>query len=99
MGDGINDAIALQEANVSVSIRGASSVATDTAEVILMDQDLNLGLGLVPQVGIGASIGLSAFSVVESFGNSMWPLIRHQQLSAEEVNHEGHNRLTSRKSN
>jgi Cu2+-exporting ATPase len=41
IGDGINDAIALQEANVSVSIRGASSVATDTAEVILMDQDLN----------------------------------------------------------
>ncbi|PWQ97075.1 heavy metal translocating P-type ATPase [Leucothrix arctica] len=41
IGDGINDAIALKEAAVSVSLRGASSVATDTAEVILMDQDLN----------------------------------------------------------
>ena len=41
IGDGINDAIALKEATVSVSLRGASSVATDTAEVILMDQNLN----------------------------------------------------------
>lgn len=40
IGDGINDAIALKEADVSVSLRGASSVATDTAEVILMDQNL-----------------------------------------------------------
>ncbi len=40
IGDGINDAIALKQATVSVSLRGASSVATDTAEVILMDQNL-----------------------------------------------------------
>ncbi|MEK7990674.1 MAG: heavy metal translocating P-type ATPase [Thiotrichaceae bacterium] len=40
IGDGINDAIALKQAKVSVSLRGASSVATDTAEVILMDQNL-----------------------------------------------------------
>lgn len=40
IGDGINDAIALSEAEVSVSMRGASSVATDTADVILMEQDL-----------------------------------------------------------
>lgn len=116
IGDGINDAIALKEANVSVSIRGASSVATDTAEVILMDQDLNrlcdlfhlakeyeqnvkttsrmvtvpsflnLGLVLVPQAGVAASIGVSIVSVVASFGTSMWPLIRHQQLEAERLN-------------
>jgi len=40
IGDGINDAIALKEANVSLSLRGASSVATDTAQIILMDRDL-----------------------------------------------------------
>ncbi len=41
IGDGINDAIALKKAAVSISLQGASSVATDTAQVVLMDQSLN----------------------------------------------------------
>lgn len=41
VGDGINDSIALKQANVSVSLRGASRAATDTAEIILMDESLN----------------------------------------------------------
>lgn len=40
VGDGINDAIALKKANVSVSLSGATSVATDTAQVVLMDATL-----------------------------------------------------------
>lgn len=40
IGDGINDAIALRKAAVSISLRGASAVATDTAQVILMEQNL-----------------------------------------------------------
>ncbi|ETW99004.1 MAG: hypothetical protein ETSY2_41740 [Candidatus Entotheonella gemina] len=40
VGDGINDAIALKQANVSVSLRGAAGVATDTAQIILPDQNL-----------------------------------------------------------
>jgi Cu2+-exporting ATPase len=41
VGDGINDAIALKRANVSVSIRGATSVATDTAQVVFMEENLD----------------------------------------------------------
>ena len=41
VGDGINDAIALRQADVSISLQGASSIATDTAQLILMDQSLN----------------------------------------------------------
>ncbi len=40
IGDGINDSIALKKANVSVSMRGASTIATDTAQIVLMDKSL-----------------------------------------------------------
>jgi len=40
VGDGINDSIALKQANVSISLRGASSIATDTAEIVFMEESL-----------------------------------------------------------
>lgn len=40
VGDGINDSIALKQAQIAVSLSGASSIAIDTAEVILMDRGL-----------------------------------------------------------
>lgn len=40
IGDGINDAIALKSAHVSISLKGASSAATDTAQIIFMDGTL-----------------------------------------------------------
>jgi len=40
VGDGINDAIALKSAQVSISLKGASSAATDTAQIVFMEQSL-----------------------------------------------------------
>lgn len=46
IGDGINDAIAMRKAQVSISLRGATTVATDTAQIILMEGNLNQNLYL-----------------------------------------------------
>lgn len=40
VGDGINDAIALKTANVSISMQQATQLATETAQIILMDDNL-----------------------------------------------------------
>ena len=46
IGDGINDAPALKQADVSVSLRGATSAAVDTAQIILMDGSMSNLIGL-----------------------------------------------------
>ncbi|QTA86304.1 heavy metal translocating P-type ATPase [Desulfonema magnum] len=40
VGDGINDSVALKKADVSVSLRGASTAAIDAAQIVLMDENL-----------------------------------------------------------
>jgi Cu2+-exporting ATPase len=40
IGDGINDSIALKRSNVSISMSGATTIATDTAQIVLMDGSL-----------------------------------------------------------
>ena len=41
IGDGINDVIAMKKANASISFSGASTIATDVAQVILMNGTLH----------------------------------------------------------
>lgn len=57
VGDGINDSVALKQANVSVSIAGATTIATDTAHVILMQ-------GTVTQLA-------TIFDIVENYADDL----------------------------
>ena len=64
IGDGLNDAIALKQADVSISLRGASTIATDTAQIILMDQTLHqldslFSLAQHVEVNMNRTLGLS----------------------------------------
>jgi len=40
VGDGVNDALAMKQAHCSVSLHGASEVASDTAQIVLMEPSL-----------------------------------------------------------
>jgi Cu2+-exporting ATPase len=80
VGDGINDAIALKQAQVSISLRGATTIATDTAQIVLMEQSL----GQLPRLfelahrlernlltSFGLSVGTGAVIVGGALGFQM----------------------------
>ncbi len=90
VGDGINDAIAMKKANVSISLRGASSIATDMAQVVLVDGSLShicdvFDLSTRLNTGLQRSLNNRAESLIEVsiilLDLSYYPLIWAENFS------------------
>lgn len=66
VGDGLNDALALQQADVSISLQSATGLALDTAQILLLNTDL---VHLLTLFDMGQQVhtrmqGNTAFSIV-----------------------------------
>ncbi|MBG1242281.1 heavy metal translocating P-type ATPase [Nostoc sp. NZL] len=72
-GDGLNDSIALAYADVAISFSGGSEVARETADVVLMDDNLTsfleaIAIARQTQAVIKQNIGLAVFPNLAALG-------------------------------
>lgn len=77
VGDGINDALAMRHAQVSVSLTGASAIAIDSAQIVLCDGSLGwldalFDLGRRNQVANKCMLGAALIPSVLGFGGVLF---------------------------
>ncbi|XP_022740163.1 uncharacterized protein LOC111292182 [Durio zibethinus] len=71
LGDGINDSLALDAANIGISVDSAASVAKDLADIILLEKDLNVLVAGVEQgrFTFGNTMKYIKLSVIANLGS------------------------------
>ncbi|KAK8554319.1 hypothetical protein V6N13_073219 [Hibiscus sabdariffa] len=71
LGDGINDSLALDAANVGISVDSAASVAKDLADIILLEKDLNVLVAGVEKgrLTFGNTMKYIKLSVIANLGS------------------------------
>ena len=71
LGDGINDSLALDAANIGISVDSAASVAKDLADIILLEKDLNVLVAGVEQgrLTFGNTMKYIKLSVIANVGS------------------------------
>ncbi|OMO73018.1 Cation-transporting P-type ATPase [Corchorus olitorius] len=77
LGDGINDSLALDAANIGISVDSAASVAKDLADIILLEKDLNVLVAGVEQgrLTFGNTMKYIKLSVIANLGSVLSLLI------------------------
>ncbi|KAG9450742.1 hypothetical protein H6P81_010707 [Aristolochia fimbriata] len=77
LGDGINDSLALDAANVGISVDSGASVAKDLADIILLEKDLNVLVAGVERgrITYGNTMKYLKMSLVANIGSMISLLI------------------------
>ncbi|KAG4398894.1 hypothetical protein GLYMA_08G132600v4 [Glycine max] len=77
LGDGVNDSLALDAANVSISVDSGVAIAKDMADIILLEKDLNVLVAGVEhgRISFGNTMKYVKMSVIANLGSVISLLI------------------------
>ncbi|KAA8530802.1 hypothetical protein F0562_005574 [Nyssa sinensis] len=85
LGDGVNDSLALDAANVGISVDSGASIAKDFADIILLEKDLNVLVAGVEhgRMTFGNTMKYIKMSVIANIGSILSLLIATLVLGFE----------------